>query len=113
MNSFLILKFSSLSFYLYIYNILKRNNLYHIISLNKSNKIFNLFKLKYSNLSNNDRLYNNFIKKNLRKEMLYLKYNQLFMTDSYKFSNIYLFRLGNLLTKIYKKKIEFNIIITI
>jgi hypothetical protein len=94
----------------YIFNILKRNNLYHIISLNKSNKIFNIFKSKYSNLSNKDRLYNNFIKKNLRKEMLYLKYNQLFMTDSYKFSNIYLFRLGNLLTKIYNKKIEFNII---
>ena len=92
----------------YIYNILKNKNLYNIIKLNKRRKLNSLYIKNLDKYKNE--YYNSFLKETLKKEMLYLKYNQLLMTDSYKFSNIYLSRLGNILSKIYNKKIEFNII---
>jgi phage antirepressor YoqD-like protein len=94
----------------YIHKVLRDKNLYRVIKMNKSKK-FNFYKIRYFNFNKyKDEIYNIFIKETLRKEILYLKYNQLFMTDGYKFSNIYLLRLGNIISKIYEKKVEFNII---
>lgn len=51
----------------------------------------------------------------LRKQMLYLYYNKLLLLNKYKFTNLLLnnhkgFNLSNLLTRIYGKKVEFNIV---
>ena len=51
-----------------------------------------------------------FLKNKLSKELLYLKYNQMLMTERYKYSYVYLNRLKNVIENIYAKNIEFNII---
>ena len=42
--------------------------------------------------------------------MLYLKYNQLFRINQYKFNSIYLSRLNKIVSIIYNKNVEFNIV---
>lgn len=98
----------------YILKILKDKKLHHpnVIKMVKGKKLPFVFKLKNLKTFNkyNNEYYNTYIKETLRKEMLYLNYNQLLKIDDHKFNNIYLSRLNNIIGNIYKKKIEFNII---
>jgi len=92
--------------------LLKAKNLNSILGIVKKNRLPFYFKQK--NLETYDKYnkyyYNRFIKNTLKKEMMYLNYNQLLNTDANKFNNIYLSRLGKLISGIYNKNIEFNII---
>lgn len=94
----------------YTFKLLKNKNLYRIFNIIKNKRLY--FKLK--NLRSLDKFknkyYNTFLRETLRKEMLYFKYSQLLNTDAYKFNNIYLSRLSNIIKNVYGKKIEFNII---
>ena len=92
--------------------LLIENKLYYVVNLFKNNKlplIFKFLNLKSFN-ENKKKYYEYFIKEILIKEMLYLNYNQLFFNDGYKYNNIYLTRLNNIISTIYNKKIEFNIV---
>jgi hypothetical protein len=57
-----------------------------------------------------DLYYKNFIKKSLRRLKYYMYYKQLLYINKSKFDNSYLQGLINLVKKIYKKNVEFNII---
>jgi hypothetical protein len=57
-----------------------------------------------------DRHYEDFIKKSLEKEMLKVYYKNLLYFNKSKFENTYLLKLKTLVSKIYKKKVEFNIV---
>jgi hypothetical protein len=95
-----------------IIKLLEEKNLNHIIPFIKNKRFSYLLKTKNNNTYNkyNNIYYNEFIKNSLKKEMLYLKFNQLLNIDTNKFNSIYLSRLGRLISNIYNKKIEFNII---
>jgi hypothetical protein len=54
--------------------------------------------------------YKNFIKKSLKRLKYYMLYKQLLYINKAKFENSYLQGLINLIRKIYKKNVEFNII---
>lgn len=54
--------------------------------------------------------YENFIEKSLEKEILSIHYKHLLYFNKSKFKNTYLLNLNNLITKIYQKKVEFNIV---
>jgi hypothetical protein len=54
--------------------------------------------------------YKNFIKKSLKKLNYYMYYKQLLYINKAKFENSYLQGLKDLITKIFNKNIEFNII---
>lgn len=95
-----------------LFRLLKEKRLFHILNLKKEGNFFFLLKLnnldglkKYTN-----EYYNTFIKETLIKEMIYLRYNQLFKINEYKFSSIFLSRLNNIISTIYNKEVEFNII---
>lgn len=51
-----------------------------------------------------------FIKKFLKKEMLSLYYHKMFNFNLFKFKNSFLVGLKNTISKIYKKKVEFNLV---
>jgi len=95
-----------------ILKLLKDKKLYDIINTVNDKKLPFIFKLKDIDTFNkyNNVYYNTFIKETLKKEMLYLKYNQLLNTDANKFNSIYLSRLSKLISNMYGKKVEFNII---
>ena len=65
------------------------------------NHIFKTYELNYSK---------NFIVKSLEKEMLYLYLKQIISFNKSKFENTYLLPLTNLVQKVYKKKVEFNLV---
>lgn len=97
---------------IYKLNYFSNNNLVYVKNHIKNKLSLNKFK---SNYLNNLKLfkseyYNMYVKSVFKKELLYLKNYKLLFTDYYKHDNIYLNRLNKLLTVIYKKKIEFNII---
>nr|YP_010480780.1 ribosomal protein S5 [Aspergillus avenaceus]UVN15590.1 ribosomal protein S5 [Aspergillus avenaceus] len=54
--------------------------------------------------------YRNFLKKSLKRFKYYMYYKQLLYINKAKFENSYLQGLINLVSKIYKKNVEFNII---
>ena len=54
--------------------------------------------------------YVDFIKKSLEREMLYMYLKQVITFNKLKFGNAYLLPLKSLITKIYNKKIEFNLV---
>lgn len=54
--------------------------------------------------------YKNFIKKALKKEMLYLHHKQIVYLNKSKFENTYILHLKSLIETIYKKKVEFNLV---
>lgn len=60
---------------------------------------------KYQN-----RYYKRFIKKSLKRLLLYIYLKQLIYINKSKFNNSYLEGLSNLVSKIYKKNIQFNFI---
>ena len=55
-------------------------------------------------------IYENFIIKTLKKEMLLLYYTQMLSINNYKFKNWFMLGLNSLVSKIYNKKVEFNIV---
>lgn len=52
----------------------------------------------------------NFLIKSFKKELMYLKFKQKMLFNEFKFNELYLIPLINLLQDIYKKKVEFNIV---
>lgn len=59
----------------------------------------------------NIRLYNEYTKNFLEKELMAMTYYKLLLDfNKLKFEDAYLLRLSNLLSKIYKKEVEFNIV---
>ena len=55
-------------------------------------------------------IYEKFIMKTLKKEMLLLYYTQMLSINNYKFKNWFMLGLNSLAAKIYNKKVEFNIV---
>jgi len=96
-----------------ILKIIEDKNLKNIFFTIKKNKKLPFY-LKLKNLNTYNKYYNiyynKFVKNILKKEIMYLRYNQLLNTDANKFNNIYLSRLSKLIGDIYNKKVEFNII---
>lgn len=82
------------------YFIVNMNNIVNIKQKNKTYNLFNLFKHKY---------YNIIMRKYLRKEILIIKYLTKFFINKFKY-NIYLGGLKGLLTDIYEKKVQLNIV---
>ena len=123
---------------IYVYNRQKYNYLYKmkkiLKSLNKSLlfKKFKIIKKNFSVLINrklnkkiieNNNIQNNVfykklllycikkhIKKSFRKQILLLYYKRLFILNKFKFKYTYLYKMINLIEKIYNKNVEFNII---
>jgi hypothetical protein len=84
-------------------NMLKKSYLKNIILLLYKSKIL------YNNLSNKH--FNNKIKDSLYKELKLLRRLKLKLSlNKYKFEEIFLYKLSKLISKIYKKKIELNVI---
>lgn len=93
-------------------NILRKNGL-KLISLIRSNKEFFIKSLKWKNsdfANYENKCYKEFITKSLRQEMLYMYYRQLSFINRSKFNDTYITGLTSLLEKIYRKKIDFNIV---
>jgi hypothetical protein len=87
----------------------KIHNIFHNVYIN-SNNIFksnnnNNVLVRYENL-----YFKNIIKRSLLKVKLYIYYKQILLLNEYKFKDTYIIPIKILLEKIYKKKIEFNII---
>lgn len=72
----------------------------------KKKKIF--FSCLFKNYKK--QIYVNLIKKFLKKEILYLKYNQMWLLHDYKIKTRFMLGLNSIIQKIYKKKVEFNIV---
>ncbi len=87
-----------------ISNLLKQKQIL-IETLNIDNKLFSNYDNYYVN-----KYLNFFIIKCLHKEMLYLYLKQIIFINKSKFNCNYLLPLNSLIAKIYKKKIEFNIV---
>lgn len=86
----------------YIDTIKKENyNIVLILNNIKSNKIF-------KNIENTIKI--NSIKKILKKELFIMFYKQIILFNNLKVKNIYILPLTRLLSKIYNKKIIFNIV---
>ena len=86
-------------------NIIKQVNkekklLTEVIELNNYD-IFNYYE---------KRLFEDFIKKSLEKEMLKIYYKNLLYFNKSKFENTFLLKLNNLISQFYKNKVEFNIV---
>ena len=65
----------------------------------------------YDNFNKNEeRLYEEFIKKSLEKEILKIFFDDLLYFNKSKFENTFLLKLNNLINQFYKKKVEFNIV---
>lgn len=80
--------------------------------------LFNLKKYINHKLTLNVNLWNNlkkifimtFTKKYFKMVMLYIKYKQIIIFNKFKFSNRYILPLKNLLSKVYNKDVEFNLV---
>ena len=87
-------------------------------SLNLINKvkkekriIFKILHWKKSNFKNyKKQIYVYLIKKSLKKEILYLKYNQMWLLHDYKNKTRFMLGLKSIIQKIYHKKVEFNLV---
>nr|ACV41161.1 ribosomal protein 3 [Graphilbum nigrum] len=93
----------------YVYNRERIILLNKIRKIKKSLFIINNFFYKCINTSTD--LYNIYLKKILYKEFIFLnKWKLKLNLNDLRFKNNFLFRLNKFISKIYKKKIEFNII---
>jgi hypothetical protein len=99
----------------YILKKLKKIKLEGIKIINLINKEKNLFTEilewgldSFKNIE--ERHYEDFIQKSLEKEMLKVYYKNLLYFNKSKFENTYLLKLKTLISQIYKKKVEFNIV---
>jgi hypothetical protein len=84
--------------------ILKALTLNYKYNINKKIFFEKIIK-KYQNI-----YYKRFIKKSLRRVLLFIYFKQLIYINKSKFNNSYLQGLTNLVNKIYKKNIQFNFI---
>lgn len=57
-----------------------------------------------------EKLFEDFIKKSLEKEMLKIFYNNLLYFNKSKFESTFLLKLNDLISQFYRKKVEFNIV---
>lgn len=99
----------------YLLKKIKKIKLQGIKIINLINKekslLAEILEWRYDNFKGyEERQYEDFIKKSLEKEMLKVYYKNLLYFNKSKFENTYLLKLKNLITQIYKKKVEFNIV---
>ena len=66
-----------------------------------SDNNFKLFELQ---------VFNSFLKKSLLEEIHKIYYKQLYQINKFKFQDVYLLKLKEILSKLFNKKIEFNIV---
>lgn len=85
----------------------EKNIFLHVLKKNTSNTTIN-FKNNFKQYEKQH--YENFIEKSLEKEILGIYYKHLLYFNKSKFQNTYLLGLNNLISKIYNKKVEFNIV---
>lgn len=79
----------------------------------RRNKNFLLKTLKWNNknfINYETKYYNKFIKKSYRKEILYLYYVKMLSVNNNKFKNWFILGLKRIISKIYHKKVEFNLV---
>ena len=57
-----------------------------------------------------DKYYESFVRKSLEKEILNIYYKHIISFNKSKFESTYLYGLSNLLSKVYNKKVEFNLV---
>ena len=99
----------------------KVNSKVKFIKIEVSNIISNIRKEKdlffktltwnNDNFKNYEKIYiKNFVLKYLEKGILYMYYKQILFLNKSKFNNIYIVPLKNIISKIYNKKVEFNLI---
>ena len=84
-----------------------------IIKKARKHKNFLLKTLKWNNVSfinYENKYYKNFIKKAYKKEMLYLYYVRMLSLNNNKFKNWFLLGLKNIISSVYNKKVEFNLV---
>lgn len=75
------------------------------------NMLLKTLKWNNNNFVNYEKDYfKNFISRSLKKEMLYMHFKQIMSLNKFKFKNTYLIPLKSLISKIYKKKVEFNLV---
>nr|YP_009424480.1 ribosomal protein subunit 3 [Graphis lineola]ASB29167.1 ribosomal protein subunit 3 [Graphis lineola] len=79
-----------------------------LLKILKNKNNVNLDILKYKKVNNNN-FFIECIKKVLNKEMSYLTLKQLMLFNKFKFNN-YVIRLKDILKKIYKKNVDFNLV---
>jgi Mitochondrial ribosomal protein (VAR1) len=87
-------------------------NLLEKVAMEKS-LIIKEFKCKEKNFHLNiyiNQLYKNFILKSLKKEIITIYLKHLLYLNKSKFDDTYLIELNNIISKIYNKKVEFNIV---
>ena len=96
-----------------------KKNLFSLLNITKELKEFFYKKIYYfilkKNFIYNNNLYNtyyrNIIKFILHKELIFIrKYKLKLSVNKYKLKDVFLHKLSNLISKIYNKKVEFNII---
>ena len=89
-----------------------RKKAFLLINKTRNNKfiLINNFKWinKYKYYENY--YYKNYIIKNIKREMLYLYYRKLLLINKFKFKYTYLKKIMDLISKIYNKNVEFNIV---
>lgn len=92
--------------------ILNKKALLDVTNEIHNNKLSELLDITSNNTLSNNKIifFNNLVKKSFKKEISFLKNNQKFLIDTYKYNDIYLSRLNSIISKIYNKKVEFNII---
>ena len=84
-----------------------------ILKKARKNKTFLLKTLKWNNknfLNYETKYYKNFINKSYRKEMLYLYYVKMLSVNNNKFKNWFILGLKRIISLIYHKKVEFNLV---
>ena len=79
----------------------KENNILSLSNNIKDSKIF-------KNIENAIKM--SYVKRILKKEIYIMYYKQIILFNKFKFRNVYILPLNKLLTKIYNKKIIFNIV---
>lgn len=78
--------------------------------------VYKKIKVKHANFNENwwknvrKTYFTLFIKKYCRREILYIKYKQVMLFNKFKFNDMYISPIKNLLCKIYNKEIEFNLV---
>jgi hypothetical protein len=65
---------------------------------------------KWDNLWCEEKLFEDFLKKSLEKEILKISYENLLYLNKSKFENTSLFKFKDLISQFYNKKVEFNIV---
>jgi hypothetical protein len=79
----------------------------------RKNKTFLVKTLKWNNnniLNYETKYFNKFINKSYRKEILYLYYVKMLSVNHNKFKNWFILGLKRIISKIYGKKVEFNLV---